>query len=98
MVAQVTAIVQNTGEVDAAEVAQLYIGIPDAPAKQLRGFSKVHILAGGNATVEFDLLRRDLSEWSVVDQSWVLQQGEYQVYVGSSSRDLPLRDTLKMGS
>jgi beta-glucosidase len=98
VVSQVTAVVRNTGEVDAAEVAQLYIGIPDVPAKQLRGFSKVHVLAGGNATVEFDLLRRDLSEWSVVDQSWVLQQGEYQVYVGSSSRDLPLRDTLKIGS
>ena len=97
VVAQVHATVSNTGSVDAPEVAQLYVGIPGGPIKQLRGFSKVDIPAGSQVTVEFDLLRRDLSEWDVGEQSWVLQQGNYNVYVGSSSRDLPLAGTLTIG-
>ena len=43
--------------------------------KQLRGFSKVGVPAGSNVTIEFDLTRTDLSEWSVGEQSWALQQG-----------------------
>lgn len=97
VVAQVYATVSNTGPVAAAEVAQLYVGIPGGPVRQLRGFSKVGIPVGGSVTVEFDLMRRDLSEWSVAEQSWVLQQGSYEVYVGSSSRDLPLTGTLTIG-
>ena len=94
VIAQVTAVVTNTGGVDAAEVAQLYVGIPEGPVKQLRGFSKVDLEAGKNVTVEFDLLRRDLSEWDITQQTWVLQQGSYQIYVGASSRILPLVGTL----
>lgn len=90
VVAQVSATVSNTGSVNAAEVAQLYVGIPGGPVRQLRGFSKVNIPAGRSVKVEFELLRRDLSEWSVSKQSWVLQQGSYGIHVGSSSRDLPL--------
>jgi beta-glucosidase len=95
-VARVTATVTNTGTVGAAEVSQLYVGIPGGPVRQLRGFSKDFIAAGAKTTVSFDLTRRDLSEWSVVDQSWVLQQGSYGVWVGSSSRDLPLSGKLNI--
>ena len=98
VIAQVHATISNTGSVDAAEVAQLYVGVPGGPVRQLRGFAKVDVPAGGNVTVEFDLLRRDLSEWDVVQQSWVLQQASYPIYVGSSSRDLPLTGTLTIGS
>lgn len=88
--AQVTATITNTGTMNAAEVAQLYVGIPGGPVKQLRGFSKVDIPVGSNVTVEFDLQRRNLSEWIVVHQSWGLQSGSYPIYIGASSRDLPL--------
>ena len=94
VVAHVSATIKNTGPVDAAEVAQLYVGIPNGPIRQLRGFSKVGIAPGQNITVEFDLFRRDLSEWSTLDQRWVLQQASYPIYVGASSRDLPLTGSL----
>jgi beta-glucosidase len=94
VLATVTADVTNTGSVDGAEVAQLYVGIPGGPAKQLRGYSKVNIAPGSTATVEFDLQRRDLSEWDVGAQAWKLQNGAYQIYVGASSRILPLTGTL----
>ncbi|CAG8954328.1 hypothetical protein HYFRA_00005951 [Hymenoscyphus fraxineus] len=94
IVAKVSAVVHNTGSVDAMEVAQLYVGVPGGPSKQLRGFNKVAIPAGQSATVDFELTRRDLSEWGVNEQSWVLQEGCYKVFVGSSSRNLPLTGSL----
>ncbi|KAF7855325.1 uncharacterized protein EAF02_011584 [Botrytis sinoallii] len=97
VVAKVQATVSNNGTMAAMEVAQLYVGIPNGPVRQLRGFEKVNIPVGESAVVEFELTRRDLSEWSVEEQSWVLQQGSYGIWVGSSSRDLPLSGNLIIG-
>lgn len=98
VVARVRADVTNTGSVDGAEVAQLFVGIPGAPARQLRGFEKPQIVAGETTTVTFDLTRRDLSVWDVVAQKWGLQSGSYQIYVGGSSRDLPLTGSLSISN
>ncbi|KAI1175636.1 glycoside hydrolase family 3 protein [Nemania sp. FL0916] len=92
--ATVAATVTNTGNVAGAEVAQLYVGIPGGPVKQLRGFAKPNLKPKQSTTVTFDLTRRDLSTWDVVAQKWNLQKGEYKIYVGSSSRKLPLEGTL----
>ncbi|KAI0454362.1 beta-glucosidase M [Xylaria acuta] len=96
VVATVSATVANTGAVSGAEVAQLYVGIPapGAPARQLRGFAKPFLNASAQATVTFDLTRRDLSVWDVVAQKWALRTGNYTIWVGSSSRLLPLRGVL----
>jgi len=94
----VSAKVTNTGARDGSEVAQLYVGIPssDAPVRQLRGFAKETIAAGGSVTVDFNVTRRDLSVWDVAAQKWKLQTGDYKVSVGRSSRDLPLVGTLTL--
>ncbi|KAI1737015.1 beta-glucosidase M [Xylaria scruposa] len=96
VVATVSATVTNAGPAAGAEVAQLYVGIPGgaAPVRQLRGFEKTFLNASAQATVSFDLTRRDLSVWDVVAQKWALQKGDYGVFVGSSSRLLPLRGVL----
>ena len=91
-----TVQVQNSGSVDGAEVAQLYLGIPGGPVRQLRGFEKVTISSGKSETVTFSLTRRDLSSWDVNAQQWALQEGQYKVYVGQSSRNLPLTTTFSI--
>ncbi|RAL15781.1 beta-glucosidase [Aspergillus homomorphus CBS 101889] len=96
VLANVTAQVRNAGAMDGAEVAQLYVGIPGGPVRQLRGFDKVHVPVGETVSVTFPLTRRDLSTWNVEAQDWELQQGEYKVYVGRSSRDLPLTGELSI--
>lgn len=93
---KVSAEVKNTGKVDGDEVAQLYVGIPDGPVRQLRGFEKVHVSAGSTVQVEFSLTRRDLSTWDVQAQQWKLQTGTYHLFVGRSSRDLPLQGQFTM--
>ncbi|ORY19231.1 beta-glucosidase-related glycosidase [Clohesyomyces aquaticus] len=80
----------NTGDVMASEIAQLYIGIPDSPVRQLRGFERVPLKPGNGSVVTFSLTRRDLSIWDVDAQQWRLQAGTYNVWVGASSRDLRL--------
>ncbi|RFU79614.1 glycoside hydrolase family 3 [Trichoderma arundinaceum] len=95
-IATVSVNVKNTGRVAGAEVAQLYVGIPGAPAKQLRGFEKPFLQPNQTETVTFHLTRRDLSVWSVERQKWQLQQGTYKFYVGSSSRRLPLNGTMHL--
>ncbi|KAA8569017.1 hypothetical protein EYC84_000690 [Monilinia fructicola] len=97
VVATVEATLTNSGTIPAMEVAQLYVGIPNGPVRQLRGFEKVNVPVGESVTVKFELTRRDLSEWNVVEQSWVLQQGNYGIWVGSSSRNLPLIGNLIIG-
>lgn len=96
--ASVTATVTNTGDMSAKEVAQLYVHIPGGPVKQLRGFSKVEIDAGESINVSFPLTRKDLSEWNVAEQAWVLQKGTYALWVGGSSRILPLTGQLVIES
>ncbi|CZS89983.1 related to Probable beta-glucosidase M [Rhynchosporium graminicola] len=92
----VTASVANSGTVNCAEVSQLYVGIPGGPVRQLRGFSKVDVAPGRSVDLKFDLQRRDLSVWDVVAQKWLLQKGDYKIYLGGSSRDLPLEGALNI--
>jgi beta-glucosidase len=82
----------NTGSVSGAAVPQLYVSLPPSapstPPKQLRGFEKVFLGVGASSTVTFELMRRDLSYWDVVQQDWVIPSGEIGLSVGFSSRDI----------
>lgn len=76
---------RNTGEIAGAEVAQLYLSIPDRPPKQLRGFSKHYLEPGESVEVTFQLMRRDASIWSVENQEWQLSQdGTFKAELGTS--------------
>ena len=92
-----TASVKNTGKVGGAEVAQLYVSLggPDDPKVQLRGFEKLSIQPGETAELRVDITRRDLSNWDVVSQDWAISSCAKTVYVGSSSRNLPLSAQLE---
>jgi beta-glucosidase len=83
--------VTNTGQVAAAEVAQLYIQTPSMTTRTLRGFDKVFIQPGQAAQVTFNLRRKDLSSWDTVKQAWVVPGGTFHVYVGKSVLDTQLQ-------
>lgn len=96
IVAEVSATVTNTGNVTAAEVAQLYVHIPGGPAKVLRGFEKSFLQPGASCSVKFQLTRKDLSTWDVVSQNWLLQSAAYTVYVGKSVLDVQLEGSISI--
>ncbi|KAJ5913399.1 beta-glucosidase D [Penicillium tannophilum] len=98
-VANVTAVIKNSGTISGAEVPQLYIKYPASakqPLRQLRGFENVNIAAGKQTQVEFGLRRRDISHWDVAAQKWAVAPGTYTVYVGASSRDLRLHGSFRV--
>lgn len=82
-----------------AEVAQLYLKFPEdaeEPIWQLKGFDKTASLApGASATVEFDLVARDVSTWNVDGANWTVAPGTFEVAVGASSRDQRLTGSIK---
>ncbi|KAJ5672485.1 beta-glucosidase D [Penicillium longicatenatum] len=98
-VANVSAVITNSGTIRGAEVPQLYIKYPASakqPLRQLRGFENVNIAAGKQTQVEFGLRRRDISHWDVAAQKWAVAPGTYTVYVGASSRDLRLHGSFRV--
>jgi beta-glucosidase len=92
----VTFTVTNTGQVDGAEVAQLYVGEKSAPVprppRELKGFQKVFLKAGDSQQVTLQLDQRSFEYWNVNIEKWDAPQDTYNVWVGSSSQlsDLPL--------
>lgn len=97
-VAKVTAKIANIGKVAGAEVAQLYITLPESTdtPRQLRGFDKVFLNPDASGTVAFSLLRRDLSEWDAENQVWAIPKGKIIVNIGASSRDLRLNGVIEI--
>jgi beta-glucosidase len=89
----VGADVTNTGKRAGAEVAQVYVTDPSSagePPKQLKGFAKVNLAAGQTKHLTFTLDQRAFSTWEPTAQQWGTHDGRYTVYVGDSSRSLPL--------
>jgi beta-glucosidase len=89
--------VRNTSAVAGDEVVQLYIHDEVAsvavPVKELRGFARVSLAAGERQTVAFTLQGRDLALWSR-ELRLVVEDGVFEIMVGSSSEDIRLRGRL----
>lgn len=93
---QVTATIANTGSLPGAEVPQLYVSLggPYDPKVVLRNFEKLSIQPNTTTTFTADITRRDISNWDTESQNWFISNYTKTVYVGSSSRTLPLSATL----
>jgi beta-glucosidase len=90
----VSADVTNTGKRAGAEVVQLYVGDASAsvprPPHELKGFEKVLLQSNETKTVTFTLNPRDLSYWDIKTNDWKIDPGAFSIFVGTSSRQLPL--------
>jgi beta-glucosidase len=87
-------IVSNTGAQDGDEVVQLYIADRLAsvarPVKELAGFRRIRLAAGQSRKVRFTV---QLSQLAFLDRTmrWVVEPGEMDVLIGTSSQDIRLR-------
>ena len=84
----VTVDVSNTSNVDGKEVVQLYIQDIVAsvarPIKELKGFELIELAAGTTKTITFRLTDKELGFYNN-DRKWVLEPGDFNVFVGGSS-------------
>jgi beta-glucosidase len=84
--------VANTGKTAGKEVVQLYVSdtacsVP-RPPKELKAFKKVALASGETKTVSFTLTKEALSFYDVKSKDWVTEPGDFEILVGSSSRDI----------
>jgi beta-glucosidase len=90
---QVLVDVTNTGSREGSEVVQLYIrdlvSSVTRPVKELKGFKKVWLKAGESTTVALDIMPGSMAFYDV-DMKYVVEPGDFEVMVGTSSRDADL--------
>tara|TARA_Y100001935_G_scaffold255663_1_gene270935 strand:- start:108425 stop:110605 length:2181 start_codon:yes stop_codon:yes gene_type:complete len=84
--------VTNTGDVSGKETVQVYVrksnSAVERPDKELKGFTKVEVQSGqtAEACINFDV--QDLAYFDESTMSWKVESGEYEILIGSSSRDI----------
>ena len=84
----------NTGDYDASEVAQVYVGevkptVP-RPAKELKGYKKVFVKAGESAQVKVFLPKSAFAFYNVEVHDWTVNPGAFDINVGASVADIRL--------
>jgi beta-glucosidase len=91
----------NTGEVRGAEVVQCYIRDVDAsvarPPQELKAFAKAWLDPGESTEVTLELGAREFAFWDVDLHDWRVEPGEFELLIGTSSRDIRHRVTLTRG-
>ncbi len=94
---QVTCEITNAGNRDGKEIVQLYLRDVESfllrPDKELKGFCKVNLKPGETQTVVFTLQPRDLSNYIPAKKGWIAETGDFEILIGSSSRDIRLKKT-----
>ena len=93
----------NTGDVDGAEVVQVYVhrvddSGPYRPEQELRGFRKVMLKAGESRALTIELDQNAFAFYDVEAGDWKTPPGEHEIRVGASSRDIRLRQRLLTGA
>ena len=84
--------ITNTGKVAGKEIVQLYVRDVKStfarPEKELKGFAKVELKPRQKKTVTFTLDREAFWHFDTGRNAWNTESGEFEVWVGASSRDI----------
>lgn len=94
---QVLVDVTNTGKRAGTEVVQMYVrdlvSSVTRPVKELKGFQKISLKPRETQTVALDITPESLAFYDV-NMKYVVEPGEFEIMVGSSSRDQDLQKTI----
>ncbi len=89
--------VKNSGELTGKEVVQVYINDKissiTTPVKVLKEFKKVEISPNELITINFSIPIDELGLWDQ-DMNYIVEPGEFEIMIGSSSEDIRLRKTI----
>jgi beta-glucosidase len=93
--------IRNVGARAGSDTPQVYLGpssrLPSnvqQAVRKLAAFQRVNLRAGGSADLTLHVSSQTLSSWSATAQQWLVGTGPRTVYVGPSSRNLPLQTTV----
>ena len=96
---KVSCEIVNSGNMDGAEIVQLYVKAPQGvfkPEKELKGFAKVYLKVGESKRVEIALKKDDLRYFNVKENKWVLEGGEYELQLCSDCQTVKLSQYVKI--
>jgi beta-glucosidase len=85
--------IENVGARSGTEIAQVYVELPKAKGEHFRrlaAWQRVEVPAGQQKVVTVALEPLAIATFDVKKDAWVWASGKYRVFVGGSSRDLPL--------
>ena len=93
--------VQNIGQVEGKEVVQVYVSKIDSkidrPINELKTFQKTSLLNPNSAdNISLHINYEDLRYWDEDSNSWKLEEGEYLINIGNSSRNISLSQVIKI--
>jgi beta-glucosidase len=98
----VSCSITNTGKMAGMEVVQLYVGDKESsvvrPVKELKGFEKVSLKPGETKKVFFSLDKRAFAYYETAINDWFVEYGEFEIMIGSSSRDIRLSGSVYVNS
>ena len=96
----VTFDVTNTGSRKGKEISELYVGKKDSKVfralKELKGFSKVELEPSETKTITILFDEYTFRVFNPKKNVFEVEDGEYEIYVGSSSRDISLTGNVKV--
>jgi len=94
--------VKNTGNMRGKEIIQLYVKDIESkvnrPEKELKGFEKIQLEPGEEKTVIFTLDKRAFAYYNTDLKDWYVESGEFEILIGKSSKDIILKETVKVNS
>ena len=92
--------IENTGKMDASEVAQVYVhdvqsSVP-RPLKELKGYEKVFLKKGEKKRVSVVLDEDAFSFYDMNQHRFVVEKGDFEILVGPASSQLPLKAMVEL--
>ena len=94
--------IKNIGNVIGKEVSQIYVRQKDAkiykPDKELKQFEKVELSPNETKKVSIVLTTKDFSYYNSETKQWSVEDGEYDILIGKSSRDIVLQEKIHIKS
>ncbi|MCL6663799.1 beta-glucosidase family protein [Paenibacillus amylolyticus] len=94
--------VTNTGDRAGKEIIQLYVSDVEStvirPVRELKAFAKVALEPGESKVVSFTLNKRSFAYYNVNMKDWHVETGEFDIQVGSSSRDIHVHTRVNVES
>ncbi len=92
--------IQNSGELTGEEVIQVYAKKVNPsvsqPIKKLIGFNRIKLENGEIQSIQISIDTDWLRYWDVDQQKYLIEPGEYEIQVGSSSDDIRMKQFIKI--
>lgn len=101
---EVSAVVENSGQVSGSEVVQFYLGFNESqhaslrrPKKVLVGWDKVNVAPGQSQQAKGVIsVRNGAQYWDEARHKWIVETGRYTLYVATSSAETDISGRIEL--